>query len=104
MATIIENEFTQYSQSEQETLAGCTFTIDQLQFLQSQIAMIAQSRIALVPDPNNYAEFIQKEANYKGQMDAYKYLLDCHVSSQEQLLALAKAQNETSRTYTYIIK
>ncbi len=96
MSTIIENEFTQYAQTEQEQLAGMSLTIDQRQFIQSQIAMISQSRLALVPDPNNYADFIQSEAAYKGQIDAYKFLLDCHNTSQEQLLALAAAQAATS--------
>lgn len=96
MSSIIENEFTQYSQTTQEQLAGMTLTTAQHQFIQSQIAMLAQSRLALVPDPNNYADFIQSEANYKGQMEAYKFLLDCHAAAQEQLLALAQAQQATS--------
>lgn len=96
MSTIIENEFTQYSQTTQEQLAGSVLSTDQQQFIQSQIAMIAQSRLALVPDPSNYAAFIQEEAHYKGQMAAFKYLLDCSTSSQEQLFALAQAQQQTS--------
>lgn len=96
MARIVENEFTQYEQSDQEQLSGAVLTTTQKQCIQSQIAMIAQTRLSLVPDPNNYAVFIQTEAHYKGQMDALKYLLDCSDSAEEQLLALAQAQNATS--------
>lgn len=96
MSTIIENEFTQYELTRQELLTGSVLTTTQKQFIQSQIAMIAQSRLSLVPDPNNYSSFIQTESHYKGQMDALKYLLDCSDSSELELLALAQAQNATS--------
>jgi hypothetical protein len=96
MSTPIVNQFTQYQQTEQEQLAGSTLSTDQKQFIQSQIALVAQSRLALVPDANNYASFIQTESHYKGQMDAYQYLLDCSDASEQQLLALAAAQNATS--------
>lgn len=96
MSMIIENEFTQYQLTEQEQLAGSVLTTNQKQNIQSQIAVIAQSRLALVPDPNNYASFIQTESHYKGQMDALKYLLDCSDNSELQLLTLAQAQAATS--------
>lgn len=96
MSILITNAFTQYELSEQEQLTGSTFSTTQKQFIQSQIALVAASRLALVPDPNNYPAFIQTESHYKGQMDAYQYLLDCSNASEEQLLALAQAQQETS--------
>lgn len=96
MSTIIQNEFTQYAQTEQEQLAGTVLTNDQKQFIRNQLAMVAQSRIALVPDPNNYPAFIQTEAAYAGEMRAYRYLLDCSDASEVALLALAAAQNATS--------
>lgn len=96
MATIIENNFTQYQLTEQEQLSGSALGITQKQFIQSQMAIVAELRLALVPEPNNYAAFIQTEAHYKGQMTAYQYLLDASDESEKQLLALTQAQQETS--------
>lgn len=96
MSTIIETAFTKYDQTEQEQLAGSVLTIDQTQFIQTQLAIAAESHLALVPDPSNYASFIQTEAELKGQMRAYQYLLDCSTISRQQLYDLASAQQATS--------
>lgn len=85
MAQLIVSTFTQYSQSQQEQLAGTLLCMEQKQFIQTEIAKIAEQRLALVPDPNNYAVFIQQESYLKGQMEAYKYLLDCASASEVQL-------------------
>lgn len=96
MSTLIQSTFARYEQTNQEQLAGSSFTYDQKQFIQNQICTLAEERIALVPEPNNYAEFIQHEAHLKGQMASLQYLLDCSLASEEQLYALAAAQAATS--------
>ena len=96
MSQLTESTFAKYEQSEQEQLAGTALTYDQKHFIQNQLCMIAEERIALQPDPVNYPAFIQQEAFLKGQMSAYKYLLDCSTESEKALLALAAAQAATS--------
>lgn len=96
MSTLIQSTFARYEQTEQEQLAGSSLTYDQKQFIQNQICTIAEERLALVPEANNYAAFIQQEAHLKGQMVALQYLLDCSLASEEQLFALAAAQAVTS--------
>lgn len=93
MSQIQINTFTQFELSEHEQLAATLLSNEQKMFIQSQLALIAEQRIALVPDPNNYAAFIQTEAHLKGQMDAYKYLLDCSTSSEK---AVVDSQTQTS--------
>jgi hypothetical protein len=96
MSQIITTAFTKYEQTTQEQLSGMSLGIDQTQFIQTQLATMAEERLALVPDPNNYAAFIQQEAALKGQMQFAQYLLDCSLESQQQLVALAEAQAATS--------
>ncbi len=89
MSTILITDFTKYTQTMHEELAGSSYTLEQKQFIQTQIATAAESLLALVPDPNNYSAYVQTQAHYKGQIDALRYLLDCSVSSEAQLLTLA---------------
>jgi hypothetical protein len=85
MASIVPSTFTQYQQTEQEQLAGTLLSGEQKQFIQTQVAQIAEQRLAIVPDPNNYSDFIQQESFLKGQMEAYKYLLDCATASEARI-------------------
>lgn len=90
MSTVDISTFTKFKHSEHEILMSHTLTTLQQENIHTQIATVAELRLALVPDPNDYASFIQQEAHYKGQMDAYKYLLDCSEAAQERVLELAK--------------
>lgn len=94
MSTLTLNSFSQFQQSEQEYLVGTTFNTEQKQFIQTQIAKLAEQRLAIVPDPLNYVVFIQQEAHLKGQMDILKYLLDCSESSEAMMKELIAAQNQ----------
>lgn len=96
MSQLIQSTFARYAQTEQEQLAGSVLTHDQKQFIQNQICTIAEERLAIIPEPNDYTSFIQQEAHLKGQMVALQYLLDCSTASEDQLLALAEAQAATS--------
>lgn len=86
--------FAAFEQSEHEVLAGSSFTTDNKQFLQNLICLTAESIIALEPDPNNYPAFIQQEAFLKGQLSAYKYLLDASEASEAALLEIAKTPQQ----------
>lgn len=91
MSHLTLSTFASFHQSENEVLAGSSFTTDNKQFLQNLICLTAESIIALEPDPNNYPAFIQQEAFLKGQLSAYKYLLDASAASEEALLEISKS-------------
>lgn len=92
MSQIIPSTFTQYQQDKRELLAGMALGVEQKHFIQTQIAMLAEQRLALVPDPLHYSVFVQQEAHLKGQMDGLKYLLDCSTSAEQQHLEAAEAE------------
>jgi hypothetical protein len=94
MSILTLNSFSQFQQTEQEQLVGTTLNTEQKQFIQTQLAKIAEQRLALTPDPLNYSVFIQQEAHLKGQMDFAKYLLDCSESSEAAVKELIAAQNQ----------
>lgn len=94
MSQLTINTFSKFDQTEQEQLAGTHYTTEQLQFIQNQIASLAEQRLALTPDPERYNVFIQDEAHLKGQISAYMYLLDCHKATQDTLLDRAQAGNQ----------
>lgn len=96
MSTIISTAFTKYAQTRNEQLAGSSFSVDQEQFIQTLIATTAEERMALEPDPLNYAVFIQQDAYLKGQIASLQYLLDCSVESRKQLYSEAAADSHAS--------
>lgn len=87
--------FSQFNLTEQEQLAGTILTTDQKQYIQTQLGMIAEERLALVPDPNNYADFIQKEAFLKGQMEFARHMLDSSTASESQVVSAAQVDAGT---------
>lgn len=94
MSQIIANTFTAYQQTEEELLSAMSLSGEQKQFIQTQASRIAEERIALTPNPTNYAEFIQQEAYLKGQMEFARYLLDCSTDAEQR--RLEAAQNAVS--------
>jgi hypothetical protein len=94
MSQIVINTFTSYQQTDSELIRAMTLSPEQQQFLQTQIAKIAEERIALTPDPVNYAAFIQQEAYLKGQIDFVKYLLDCHTDAINKIKEAAETQQQ----------
>lgn len=83
MAVLIENSFSSYALTEDEERQGSLLTITQKQFLQNQVALCAEEKIALEFDPSEPNLFLQAEAYKKGQIDAYKYLLECSAITEE---------------------
>lgn len=94
MSTIIPSTFTKYEFTDQEINIALALTTVQYQFIQTQIAMLAEQHLALEPDPLNYAVFIQSEAHIKGQITALKYMLDC--SDEVHVRALQQAQDQAN--------
>jgi hypothetical protein len=94
MPTIRVSTFTSFTLTAEEELTGATLTYTQKCVIQNQISQLAETRVAMVPDPNNYASYIQEEANVKGQIQALQYLLDC--SSAAELAVLELAQNQAA--------
>lgn len=88
---IVINTFTQFNLTEHEQLAGTLLSMEQKMFMQTQLAQIAEQRLALSPTPESYTTFIQEEAYLKGQMDILKFLLDSSIASEQ---AVAAAQSE----------
>lgn len=95
MSNIVINTFTQFNLNEHEQLSGTLMSNEQKMFVQTKIAEIAEQRLALTPDPNSYASFIQQEAYLKGQMDFAKFLLDSSIASEEAVVA-AQAEQQPS--------
>jgi len=76
MAYLIPNSFSRYYLTDEEELNGSTFTIDQIQVLQNDLASIAEEKINLEFDPKNPEEFIQAEAFKSGQIALLQYMLE----------------------------
>lgn len=87
MSTLIMGTFTQFSFTEEEILGASLLHEEQKRWFQTQLATLAEQRVALIPDPNNYSSFIQQEAEIKGQMNALQYLLDCSTRAELELAA-----------------
>jgi hypothetical protein len=96
MSTFVRSTFTKYEFTQQEFTSASLLHEEQKRWYQSQLATLAESRIALVPDPNNYPAFIQQEAELKGQMNALQYLLDCSDAAEQEILNLAQQQNPSN--------
>lgn len=86
MSKITLSSFTQFAQTEQEQLSATSLTTETKQFIQTEYSKIAEQRLALEPDPNNYSAFIQQDAFLKGQMQFARWLLDC-ATETESILA-----------------
>jgi len=87
MATFIPNSFTSYTLTDKEQLFGEILNLEQKMVMQNKLAAIAEERIALVPEANNYASFIQQEAFLKGQLTMLQWLLDSSIAAEAQVAA-----------------
>ncbi len=75
MAHLITNTFSSYAMTSEELSESSILTLDQVQNIQTQIATLAEAKLALEPDPVVSNIYLQKEAHLRGQIDALKYLL-----------------------------
>ena len=87
MATVDNtSNFARFILSSQEQLMGSIYTYEQKLIIQNKLSEIADSKLALTVDPNNYAAYVQQEAYLAGQISILRYLLDCSIASEQQLL------------------
>jgi hypothetical protein len=93
MSRVLISSFTKYEQTEAEVLTATNLSPETKQFIQNQIVLASENRLALTPDPNNYAAFIQEEAYLKGQVAILKYLLDCSENAEQTLRDAKEAQS-----------
>lgn len=70
----------QIPESPQEEATSKILTEGNLSFIRNQLAMEAQRRLNMNPPTgaDGYQAFIQEEAEIKGAMRAFSFLLDCH--------------------------
>lgn len=94
MSDLTVSTFSKYALSESDSVIGSTLTTLTKQFIQNQICFIAESKLALEVDPNNYPAFIQQEAYLKGQMDGLKFLLDSSSASEQIVLDAARNNSQ----------
>lgn len=90
MSSLVMSTFTKYTFTDEEILGASLLHEEQKRWFQTQLALLAERRVALVPDSNNYQAFIQEEAEIKGQMNALQYLLDCSTSAETEIAAKQK--------------
>lgn len=85
MAQLIQNEFASFDLTEEEALQGSILTTLQMQVIQNQLSNAAMEKIHLEYDSSNPTSFIQQEASLKGQIDAFRFLLDASRTAVEEL-------------------
>lgn len=85
MAIPLTNQFSSYSLSDQERLAGSILSLEQSYVIQNLIAQCAEERLALMFDPVNPLKFAQQEAELKGQIIALTFLLDTSKETQHSI-------------------
>lgn len=95
MSTLIRSAFTKYEFTAEEVISASLLHEEQKRWYQTQLAILAERRINIIPDANNYISYIQEEAEVKGQMNALQYLLDCCDSAEKEVLELAKENNSS---------
>lgn len=85
MSTILPNEFTSYQLNEQEALEGAILTETQRQVIQNELSFVAANILALEFTPEEPMKFAQQEAELRGQLGIYRYILEKSVTAQEVL-------------------
>lgn len=83
MAHLIENSFASFSLTAEEELEGSIFTLTQLQYLQNQLAKVAEEKLELEFDTSDPQSFTQQEAYKRGQLDTLRFLLEVSKASLE---------------------
>ena len=85
MSRVIPNDFTSYELTEKEEIDGSVLTTLQKQRIQNALSNAAMEKNSLSFDPTNPTRFAQQEASLKGQMDAYRFILDSSAIAEEAL-------------------
>jgi hypothetical protein len=75
MSSQVPNKFTSYQLSEEELTAGYMLSPANVMVVRNELSIAAESKLALVVDPNNIPAFVQAEAYYRGKIDFIEWLL-----------------------------
>lgn len=70
--------FTTYLLTEAEQLTAKELSPETKMYVQNLLAEAARDKVALALDPESHVTNVQKEAYYRGQMEAYMFLLASH--------------------------
>lgn len=71
----LDNPFTSYSLTEEETAQATDFTVLQVAFLRNLLAEAATKKLNLTYTPKEPNEFLQKEAELQGEIGLLSFLL-----------------------------
>lgn len=82
---LLNSQFVEYEFSEEELKNLPGFTLDQRQFLQSELAAVVSEKVALTFDPEHPQRFLQQEAELQGKMGMLKYLLSLNPKQQLEI-------------------
>lgn len=94
----VANQFTSYSLTEEEELAGYALTTNNVVVLRNELSRIAEQKLALKVDPLNIQEFIQTESYMAGQIAILNWLLEMAVSEAVVDLTVTKVDPATQQT------
>ena len=94
MATLLPNVFSSYELSDEEQIQGSIYTITQRQVLQNELAIAAETKLALKYDTSKPMEYVQEEAHFAGKVEILRYLLDMSEQATEQAREAAVANTE----------
>lgn len=97
MSTIKVSRFTAFEFTPEEELQASTFTALQKQFIQTQIAVLANNKVEMKYDPEHPTEFLQQEAESHGAIQALEFLLITSIESEEAMLDIIQQQAELDK-------
>jgi hypothetical protein len=86
MAQLISNELSSYALTPEEELAGRLLTDNQKMVIQNQIYELSMTRLRLEYTPDHHQQYLQAEAENKGQIQALKFLLELSEAAEEKIL------------------
>jgi hypothetical protein len=92
MSHRVDTSFTRYVFTPEEEMNACLFNDLQLQWLQNELALSAETKLALEVDSTNVTKFIQDEAFNAGKIQFIQYALQCHEDSVAKLKVIQAAQ------------
>jgi len=81
--------------TEDEQLQSSVLNLNQVQNIKSQIAILAEQKIAIEPNAAEFNSYIQNEAYLRGQITSLTYLLD---ASEAAVTALNTHTHHISET------
>jgi hypothetical protein len=80
-----DNTFQSWVMTPQELAQGAIFTITQKQYIQNQIANLAQEKLNLNYDSTNPILYAQRQAELHGQVLALQFLLSTSATMEKEL-------------------